>query len=278
MKKRTIIIISILLVVLIVIITILAIYFSLFGTYKFAPDMSEFDPYFKDDGIYLIEDYQEDDFYVKDYYTYRYNVSTKEIIIEKPKGAMYGASSKFEALFSFPKECYQKYKIKEYVKKDFVIYEEFDCICSKYKCGKDKYESRGVDIIFKGEFDYSKIEYDTNKKIHAKYLINNYREPGYYYQPDEFDKDAYIELFEDGTFNVSKFNKIYKGKYKIVKYKYDVYDESVLLDFDDKSIASIRFKILKDDSFCNRSTCKGDLSNYSFSDNFKLVGDWIKEK
>ena len=98
------------------------------------------------------------------------------------------------------------------------------------------------------------------------------------YQPDEFDKDAYIELFEDGTFNVSKFNKIYKGKYKIVKYKYDVYDESVLLDFDDKSIASIRFKILKDDSFCNRSTCKGDLSNYSFSDNFKLVGDWIKEK
>ena len=272
MKKKKIIIVIIVTIVLLV-----CIVFLLLKSFFFVPEISEFMPEFESNGIYHVQDYQEDDFNVNAYFKYKYNPKTKEYIIKQISRDEFGANSKFEALLLSDK-CFQKYKIYELVKHDYVIYEEFTCVCSSYSCDKYKYESRGVDILFKNKFDYSKIEIKTDKKVHNKYVINGKKEPGYYYQPDEFDKDAYIELFEDGTFNVSLFNKIYKGKYTFVKYKYDVYNESIMLDFDDKNIASIRFQIVDDDSFCDRGTCKGDLTNYSFSENFKLVGDWIKEK
>lgn len=268
-KKRIIIIVSILLIVGIV--------FLILKSFFFLPAISEFMPEFENHNLYHIEDYQEDDFSVNEYFKYNYNPITKEYIIKQTSGYDFGTSNKLEALL-FSNKCFQKYKIYELVKHDYVIFEEFNCECISDDCSKYKYESRGVDILFKKGFDYSKIEMKTDKRVHEKYVINGLKEPGYYYQPDEFDKDAYIELFNDGTFNVSKFNKIYKGKYTFVKYKYDVYEESVLLDFNDKSIQSLRFMICKDDLYCDKGSSKGDLTNYSFSEDFKLVGDWIKEK
>ena len=272
MKKIVIIIIAILLV---------GICFYEIGIRSFilAPNISEFIPNFEKDGIYFYEDYQEDDFYVKDYYSYEYDILNKEFIVKKYVGDDFGASSRFKAWFSHPKEAADKYKIHEFKKGEYLIYEHFENMCVDVHCKKRDFISNGVTVESKGDFDYSKYITKTNKRLNGKYKYD-YKDS---YSNKSEDEDAYLELYKDGTFRVYKYKEFKKGTYSVINFKYNIYSESILLEYDDNNTNPIYMRIMDSDFDCKGyGFCKGDLIEIPISkpnsDKYSLDGVWIKEK
>lgn len=244
-----------------------------------APNISEFIPQFKNDGVYIYEDYQEDDFYAKDYFSYKYNIFTKEYKIEKPVNKEYGADSKIEALFSYPKEVVKKYKIYEYKKGDYIIYELFEETCLVPNCSKKDISSKGVKVESKKEFDYDKYITKSNKKLQGKYIFN-YRKG---YDDERYDDKAFIRLYNNGKFKVYKFGKYKEGTYETIKFKYNIHGEGVLLKYNDNNTKPIFLEIADNNILCDRfGICKNDLREYPIEESnsleYRLDGEWHKVK